>query len=81
MVINYIVGLSILCVFIWCLLFMFSVSKQKHRNNSRRLKLKYSNNVNTQNVNDSINGVKKRTSIIVKYIVWTCPRYLYHLLR
>ncbi len=57
MVIWYIVGLSILCVWIWGLLFMLEYGTSRHE---QKLSSRYM--VNTQNVNDLIKRVKKRAS-------------------
>ncbi len=58
MVIWLIVGLSIVCVWIWCLLFIleYRISRREQKLSSRYM-------VNTQNVNDSIKRVKKRASL------------------
>ena len=68
MVIWFIVGLSIVCVWIWSLLFILEYRTSRHE---QKLSSRYM--VNTQNVNDSIKrvkervllkGVKKRTSLV-----------------
>ena len=64
MVIWFIVGLSIVCVWIWGLLFMLSVSKGKHRTSINEQKLSSGYMVTLQNVNDSIKGVKKKTPLV-----------------
>ncbi len=54
-----IVGLSIVCICIWYLLFMFSTSKGKHMTIKREQKLPSRNTVNVLNINDLRKGVKK----------------------
>jgi len=58
MVIWLIVGLSIVCVWIWGLLFIKAYRTSRHEQ-----KLPSRHMVNAQNVNDAIKGVKKRTSL------------------
>ncbi len=59
MAIWLIVGLSIVCVWIWCFLFILEYRISKHEQ-----KLSSGYMVNTQNVNDSIKRVRKRASSI-----------------
>ncbi len=80
MVIWLIVGLSIVCVCIWSLLFILEYRISRHKQ-----KLSSSYMVNTQNVNDSkkrvmkrasLKGVKKRTSLKgVKQRASSVPHY------
>ncbi len=64
MVIWFIVGLSIVCAWIWGLLFMASVSKGVHRTSRHEKRLPSRYMVNAQNINDSIKEVKKRASLV-----------------
>ena len=59
MVIWFIVGLSFVCVWIWCILFILEYRTGRHEQ-----KLPSAFMVNTQNVNDSIKRVKKRASSV-----------------
>ena len=58
MTIWLIVGLSIVCVWIWCLLFILEYRNSRHE---QKLSSRYM--VNTRNVNDLIKRVKKRASL------------------
>ncbi len=60
MVIWFIVGLSIVCVWIWCLLFILEYGASRHEQ-----KLSSGYMVNTQNVNDAIREVKKKTALLL----------------
>ncbi len=60
MVIWFIVGLSFVCVWIWCLLFILEYRTSRHVQ-----KLSSRHMVNARNVNDSIRRVKKRTSLVL----------------
>ena len=59
MVIWLIVGLSIVCVLIWSLLFIgaYRTSRHEQKRSSRHM-------VNTQNVNDARKGFKERRSLV-----------------
>ena len=59
MVIWLIVGLSIVCVWIWCLLFLIEYRISRHE---QKLSSKYMSG--TQNVDDSIKGVKKKPPLV-----------------
>ncbi len=59
MILWLIVGLSIVCVWIWCLLFILEYRTSRHEQ-----KLPSRHMVNTQNVNDARKGVKKMKSLV-----------------
>ncbi len=65
MVLWYIIGLSILCVWIWSLLFVFSASKGGYRTRENEQKLCSEDMVNTQNIEDSIKEGVRRTQLIL----------------
>ena len=60
MVIWLIIGLSIVCVWIWHLLFTLEYGTSGHE---QKLPSRYM--VNTKNVNDAIREVKKKTALLL----------------
>lgn len=60
MVIWLIVGLSIVCVYIWCLLFILEYRTSRHEQ-----KLSSTHMVNPQNVEDSIKEEVKQDSLVL----------------
>lgn len=64
MVIWFIVGLSIVCVWIWSLLLMYAVSNKRKNTGRHEQKLSSMFSLNTQTVDGSKKRVKNRTSLI-----------------
>lgn len=60
MVIWFIVGLSIVCVWIWYLLFTLEYKTSRH---AQKLSSRYT--VKTRNINDAIIEVKKKTALLL----------------
>ena len=60
MIIWLIAGLSIVCVWIWSLLFIkaYRTSRHEQKRSSRHM-------VNTQNVNNTREGIKERRSLVL----------------